>query len=125
MTLTLRERRHADDAAAPMVLGADVDRAYRSCVRITRHEAANFFYGVGLLPRPKRWAMSAVYAFTRRVDDIGDGVLDDGSNWRRSRQSVSACPARAMATLATATWSYSPSRTLTCASSFRSTRSRA
>jgi 15-cis-phytoene synthase len=79
MTLTLRERRHADDAAAPVVLGADVDRAYRSCVRITRHEAANFFYGISLLPRPKRWAMSAVYAFTRRVDDIGDGVLDDGS----------------------------------------------
>jgi phytoene synthase len=62
-----------------MVLGADVDRAYRSCVRITRHEAANFFYGISLLPRPKRWAMSAVYAFTRRVDDIGDGMLDSAA----------------------------------------------
>jgi phytoene synthase len=45
-------------------------------VRITRHAAANFYYGICLLPRPKRWAMSAVYAFSRRVDDIGDGSLD-------------------------------------------------
>ncbi len=54
----------------------DVEQAYRSCVRTTRHEAANFYYGIGLLPRRKRWAMSAVYAFSRRVDDIGDGSLD-------------------------------------------------
>jgi 15-cis-phytoene synthase len=54
----------------------DVELAYRSCVRTTRHAAANFYYGISLLPRPKRWAMSAVYAFSRRVDDIGDGSLD-------------------------------------------------
>jgi len=60
----------------PMTAGEEVDRAYRSCVRTTRHAAANFYYGISLLPRPKRWAMSAVYAFSRRVDDIGDGPLD-------------------------------------------------
>jgi phytoene synthase len=54
----------------------DIELAYRSCVRTTRHAAANFYYGISLLPRPKRWAMSAVYAFSRRVDDIGDGRLD-------------------------------------------------
>jgi phytoene/squalene synthetase len=75
MTLTLRERLDGPGRGAPMTLGADVDRAYRTCVRITRHEAANFFYGISLLPRPKRWAMCAAYAFTRRVDDIGDGQL--------------------------------------------------
>jgi phytoene synthase len=53
----------------------DVDLAYRSCVRTTRQVAANFYYGISLLPRQKRWAMSAVYAFSRRVDDIGDGSL--------------------------------------------------
>jgi phytoene synthase len=57
----------------------DVERAYRSCVTTTRHAAANFYYGISLLPRPKRWAMSAVYAFSRRVDDIGDGALDDAT----------------------------------------------
>lgn len=58
-----------------------VDRAYRTCVTTTRHAAANFYYGISLLPRPKRWAMSAVYAFSRRVDDIGDddGGLDDAA----------------------------------------------
>ena len=54
----------------------EVEYAYRACEQITRREAANFFYGIRLLPRPKRLAMSAVYAFARRVDDIGDGDLD-------------------------------------------------
>jgi 15-cis-phytoene synthase len=53
----------------------DLDGAYRDCERITRRAAANFFYGIRLLPRPKRQAMSAVYAFARRVDDAGDGPL--------------------------------------------------
>ena len=51
----------------------EVEGAYRSCEEITRAEAANFYYGIRLLPRDKRQAMSAVYAFARRVDDIGDG----------------------------------------------------
>jgi phytoene synthase len=50
----------------------ELDRAYRSCEEITKREAANFHYGIRLLPRDKRQAMSAVYAFARRVDDIGD-----------------------------------------------------
>jgi 15-cis-phytoene synthase len=54
----------------------ELDCAYRRCEQITREEAANFFYGIRLLPRSKRQAMSAVYAFARRVDDIGDDHLD-------------------------------------------------
>jgi phytoene synthase len=53
----------------------EIEHAYRRCEEITREEAANFFYGIRLLPRSKRQAMSAVYAFARRVDDIGDGEL--------------------------------------------------
>ncbi len=49
--------------------------AYRSCERLTRKAAANFYYGIRLLPADKRRAMSAVYAYARRVDDIGDGAL--------------------------------------------------
>src|ERR671930_2211512 len=49
--------------------------AYRICERIVRDAAANFSYGIRLLPPHKRRAMSAVYAFARRVDDIGDGSL--------------------------------------------------
>ncbi len=49
--------------------------AYRICERVTREAAANFYYGIRLLPADKRRAMSAVYAYARRVDDIGDGSL--------------------------------------------------
>ncbi|HEX5224507.1 MAG TPA: squalene/phytoene synthase family protein [Solirubrobacteraceae bacterium] len=49
--------------------------AYRHCEAVTRAEAANFFYGIRLLPRERRRAICAVYAFARRIDDIGDGTL--------------------------------------------------
>jgi phytoene synthase len=52
-----------------------IDAAYAECERITRQQAKNFAYGIALLPRDKRHALSAVYAFARRVDDIGDGTL--------------------------------------------------
>ncbi len=49
--------------------------AYRRCETITRRTAANFYYGIRLLAPDRRRAMCAVYAFARRVDDIGDGQL--------------------------------------------------
>lgn len=61
------------------IAALEIERAYRVCEQITRHAAANFYYGIRLLPRPKRQAMSAVYAFARRVDDIGDD-LEPGSD---------------------------------------------
>ena len=53
----------------------NVDTAYRYCQTVTRREARNFSYGIMLLPPVKRRALSAVYAFARRIDDIGDGDL--------------------------------------------------
>ncbi|QXJ20586.1 presqualene diphosphate synthase HpnD [Actinomadura graeca] len=50
-----------------------VVEAYRHCERVVRDEARNFGYGIRLMPAPKRRAMSAIYAFARGVDDIGDG----------------------------------------------------
>jgi len=52
----------------------DLASAYQRCEEITRSEAKNFAYGIRLLPPEKRLAMSALYAFARRVDDIGDGA---------------------------------------------------
>jgi phytoene synthase len=60
-----------------------VDAAYRLCESITRVEAGNFYYGIRLLPAPKQRAMCAVYAFARRVDDIGDGDLPQAEKLRR------------------------------------------
>lgn len=49
-----------------------VEEAYAECARITKSEAKNFAYGIALLPQEKRRAMSALYAFARRIDDIAD-----------------------------------------------------
>jgi 15-cis-phytoene synthase len=54
---------------------ATILAAYEQCERITREQARNFSWGIRLLPKPKRGALSAVYAVARRVDDIGDGSL--------------------------------------------------
>ncbi len=54
---------------------SEIDDAYRTCERITWAEARNFAYGIRLLSTPKRRMLSAVYAFARRIDDIGDGEL--------------------------------------------------
>jgi phytoene synthase len=57
--------------------------AYSHCESVTRTQAANFYYGIRLLPRERRQAMCAVYAFARRVDDIGDGPLEPQEKLRR------------------------------------------
>ena len=53
----------------------DAEEAYAECERITWEQARNFAYGIRLLPPPKRHALAAVYAYARRIDDIGDGDL--------------------------------------------------
>ncbi|NEA39449.1 presqualene diphosphate synthase HpnD [Streptomyces sp. SID11385] len=65
------------------VLPAAVSAAYGYCETVTGSEAKNFAYGIRLLPGDKRRAMSAVYAFSRRVDDIGDGTLAPEEKTRR------------------------------------------
>jgi len=46
--------------------------AYSVCKGITRTSAKNFYYAFLVLPRRKREALCAVYAFMRRCDDITD-----------------------------------------------------
>jgi len=50
-----------------------VEQAYAEVQRVTRARAKNFAYGIMVLPRPKRRAIAAIYAFAREVDDIADG----------------------------------------------------
>jgi 15-cis-phytoene synthase len=51
---------------------SQIDMAYSVCRHIARSAAKNFYYGFVVLPRRKRNAISAVYAFMRRCDDIAD-----------------------------------------------------
>ena len=46
--------------------------AYSVCKGITRRSAKNFYYAFLVLPRRKREALCAVYAFMRLCDDITD-----------------------------------------------------
>lgn len=51
----------------------DVDASYRMCDVLARRKARNFYYGFMLLPRARRLALSAMYAYFRACDDIADG----------------------------------------------------
>ncbi len=55
----------------------ELTEAYRECERITRTQARNFAYGIRLLPAGKRRGLAVIYAFARRIDDIGDGTMPD------------------------------------------------
>jgi phytoene synthase len=50
-----------------------VEQAYAEVQRVTRARAKNFAYGIMVLPRDKRRAIAAIYAFAREVDDVADG----------------------------------------------------
>ncbi|BBK32606.1 farnesyl-diphosphate farnesyltransferase [Stella humosa] len=56
---------------------------------VVRNAGSSFYWAMRLLPRERRQAMYAVYAFCRIVDDIADGPLppaekrDGLAHWRR------------------------------------------
>jgi phytoene synthase len=55
----------ARDAAA-------IEASYAACRRVARRAASNFYYAFYMLPRAKRDALCALYAFMRLVDDVSD-----------------------------------------------------
>lgn len=63
-------------------------RSYRLCRKITRQKARNFFYAFLLLPKSRRKAIYAIYAFMRYSDDVVDNnssknKLAELEDWRR------------------------------------------
>ncbi|MEI8197769.1 MAG: phytoene/squalene synthase family protein [Phycisphaerae bacterium] len=58
-----------------MTTGIDeslLQKSHAYCRELTRKQAGNFYYGLKLLPEPKRSAMYALYAYMRLIDDIAD-----------------------------------------------------
>jgi phytoene synthase len=49
-----------------------LDYAYTLCRAIAKREAKNFYYAFVALPRPRRDAICAIYAFMRQADDLSD-----------------------------------------------------
>src|SRR3954449_7099763 len=46
--------------------------SYAACARVAARKARNFYPSFLLLPRDRRRAMCALYAFLRRTDDLAD-----------------------------------------------------
>ncbi len=49
-----------------------IGQSYSHCRHVARSRARNFYYSFLLLPRERRNAMCAIYAFMRRCDDLSD-----------------------------------------------------
>ncbi|HEY2548812.1 MAG TPA: squalene synthase HpnC, partial [Candidatus Acidoferrum sp.] len=49
-----------------------VSDSYAACHQIARAARSNFYYAFYLLPKPRRDALAALYAFMRLVDDVAD-----------------------------------------------------
>jgi phytoene synthase len=49
-----------------------LDAAYAHCREIAQREAKNFYYAFVALPKPRRNAICAIYAFMRQADDLAD-----------------------------------------------------
>jgi phytoene synthase len=60
--------------ALPLPQAATVGEAYDFCRAIAHRHGANFSVGFRFLPRAKRQAVYAAYAFCRWADDIADSV---------------------------------------------------
>src|SRR3954471_10896658 len=76
--------------ALPMPVSPTVDEAYAFCRDIAHRYGANFSVGFRFLPRVKRRAVYAAYAWCRPSDDIPDcpsgspqSVLDRLASWQR------------------------------------------
>jgi phytoene synthase len=76
--------------------GPSLPRSREYCEHLTRTQAKNFYYGLKLLPEPKRSAMFALYAYMRLVDDIADDEngrtvarrVDELESWREQTHAI-------------------------------------
>jgi phytoene synthase len=72
--------------------------AYKKAARITSEHSKSFFMASALLPEEKRFAIRALYAFCRTVDDIVDEVESKKDRdfeldyWRNVVQTASSSP---------------------------------
>ena len=70
--------------------------SYHHCQQIARRTAKKFYYSFLALPRPRRLAMCALYAFLRHTDDLGDNPSPLAERrravaaWRKSLESALA-----------------------------------
>jgi phytoene synthase len=64
-----------------------IERAYAECRAIAKREAKNFYYSFVALPKPRRNAICAIYAFMRKADDLAD---DESRSREQRRKDIDA-----------------------------------
>ncbi|MDI9548165.1 MAG: squalene/phytoene synthase family protein [Chloroflexota bacterium] len=84
---------HHDEMARVDVDRRDLDRAYEYCDALTALHSRSFYVASSLLPKEKRSAVRALYAFCRVTDDI----VDSGD--ANAASELAAWQARTAATL--------------------------
>ncbi|MGD1020690.1 MAG: presqualene diphosphate synthase HpnD [Verrucomicrobiia bacterium] len=57
-------------------MSVGLEESYALCGQIARRTGKNFYYSFLVMPRKKRAAMCAIYAFMRRSDDIADSAAN-------------------------------------------------
>lgn len=67
-------------------MSTDLERSYQHCRQVARERARNFYYGFRLLPKPRRDAFCAVYAFMRYSDDVADSAATVSEKAARLRE---------------------------------------
>lgn len=70
---------------------AVVQQSQRYAARIARSSGSSFFRSFALLPRPKRRAMTALYAFARQTDDMGDSLSESGDPHDQTGRLLATC----------------------------------
>jgi phytoene synthase len=78
VTRAVATNRKPEDLQNSIAVNSLAD-SYQECQRIIKAAHSNFYYAFFLLPKPKRDALTALYAFMRLVDDVadeGDNVAD-------------------------------------------------
>ena len=93
VTRAISRNHNVEDAPAAATVDS-VQVSYEECQRIVKAAHSNFYYAFFLLPKPKREALTALYAFMRLVDDVadeGDNVADKQrglAKWRAAFDSA-------------------------------------
>lgn len=69
---------------------SSLQASYEYCRKLTQERAKNFYFGIKLLPRERRDALCAIYAFFRYCDDVSDDeeVADRAELLNRWRAAV-------------------------------------
>jgi phytoene synthase len=70
---------HPSQEECPLVSAEALEQAYAACDAITQEHSRTFYLASGLLPRAKRRAARALYAFCRISDDLVDRAEGDAA----------------------------------------------